>query len=320
MPGQENNAAAVCLLGPTASGKTELALELAARYPFEIVSVDSAMVYRGMDIGTAKPDPGILAQYPHHLIDIRDPAEAYSAAMFRSDALRIMQDIFSRGRIPLLTGGTMLYVKALRDGLADLPAADQAVRTRINDLANREGWPAVHRRLAEVDATTAARLSENDSSRLQRALEVFEISGTPISVLQAAGQQACPFPLLQLAIVPNDRAALHARIESRFTRMIQAGLVDEVKGLFERGDLSDSLPAIRAVGYRQVWQYLAGESGFDEMMVRGVVATRQLAKRQYTWLRSWPDLHVIDEPDITAALKIIRSGSILGESGAGLRP
>ncbi len=312
MDPSDNKPVAVCLLGPTASGKTDLALELVERYPFEIISVDSAMVYRGMDIGTAKPDAATLSRYPHHLINIRDPAEPYSAAMFRSDALGVMEDILGRGRIPLLTGGTMLYVKALRDGLAELPAANPVVGASISDLAEREGWPAVHRRLAEVDAVTAARLSENDSSRLQRALEVFEISGSPISELQARGQSACPFALLQLAIVPPDRSVLHARIEARFRRMISAGLVEEVSRLLERGDLHDSLPSIRAVGYRQVWQYLTGEIGQQDMIDRGIIATRQLAKRQYTWLRSWTDLHIIDQPDISAALKIIKSGSILG--------
>lgn len=299
-------------MGPTASGKTDLALDLAARFPFEIVSVDSAMVYRGMDIGTAKPDAATLDAFPHHLIDIRDPADPYSAALFREDAIRVVREIRARDRIPLLVGGTMLYFKALKEGLADLPPADPGVRAEIQALADTGGWPAVHARLAEVDPEAAARLNPNDRSRLQRALEIFEVTGTPMSRLHDGESPVCPFDLYEFAIIPPERAALHASIARRFEAMVRGGLVEEVRALARRGDLHVDLPAIKAVGYRQVWAHLQGELSFDEMVERGVIATRQLAKRQFTWLRSWQDLTVMPAPDADLVLKMLRSASILG--------
>lgn len=303
-------------MGPTASGKTELALALADVGPFEIVSVDSALVYRGLDIGTAKPGPEILAKYPHHLIDIRDPAEPYSAADFRADALGVMDAIRDRGHIPLLVGGTMLYFKALRDGLAKLPPADPLVRASIQAFADEAGWPAVHARLGQVDPDAAARINPNDPQRLQRALEVYELSGQSMTRLQRQGIRSvsslCPYHLCQIAVIPVDRAQLHARIEQRFMSMLDEGLVAEVQRLYDRGDLEPALPAIKAVGYRQVWQYLEGSYGYADMVEKGIAATRQLAKRQLTWLRKWSDIAVIGSPDSASALKILKSGSILG--------
>lgn len=301
---------AVTLMGPTASGKTDLALALAERLPVEIVSVDSAMVYRTMDIGTAKPPPRVREQFPHHLVDIRDPAEAYSAAMFRRDAIDAVREIHARGKIPLLVGGTMLYFKALKEGLADLPAANPAVRQAIAAIAEADGWPAVHARLRAVDPDTAARLGENDRSRLQRALEIYEITGTPMSELHRRGSARCPFPLIELGIVPEDRAALHRDIEARFCSMIDQGLIEEVRALRARGDLDAELPSIKAVGYRQVWEYLDGGLSREAMVERGVIATRQLAKRQFTWLRSWQDLTVMPGPDVEVALKKVEAASI----------
>jgi len=303
---------AVCLMGPTAVGKTDLALSLMEDHPFEIVSVDSALVYRGMDVGTAKPAHEVLAKYPHHLIDIRDPADSYSAADFRDDALRVMEEVAGRGRTPLLVGGTMLYFKALREGLADLPAADPEVRARITELARREGWAAVHETLSGVDPQAAGRIHPNDPQRLQRALEIYEITGRSMTELQRDGQESCPWQLCQIGIVPEDRALLHARIEQRFMAMLSNGLVAEVERLRARGDLDPRLPSMKAVGYRQVWAYLDGDSTFEEMAARGIAATRQLAKRQLTWMRRWPGLNVISDANPGAALKILESGSILG--------
>lgn len=304
----------ICLMGPTASGKTALAIELVQRLPVDIVSVDSAQVYRGMDIGTGKPDAETLKRAPHRLIDILDPAESYSAARFCDDAWREIADIRQAGRIPLLVGGTMLYFRALRDGLSSLPAADPAVRQHITGLAQREGWEAVHRQLAAVDPQAAARIHPNDPQRLQRALEVFLVSGRSMSTLQAAqrpGSNAAS--LLFLAVQPSSRQLLHQRIGQRFNEMVEAGLVDEVQRLYQRGDLHLGLPSIRSVGYRQVWQHLDGEISFDAMVERGIIATRQLAKRQVTWLRSWPGLHnfVSDSPDtLDRALKLVRAVSM----------
>jgi tRNA dimethylallyltransferase len=285
-----------CLMGPTASGKTQLAIELVQRGPFEIVSVDSAQVYRGLDIGSGKPDAATLAIAPHRLIDIRDPAESYSAAEFRQDALHEIAEIHSRNRVPLLVGGTMMYFKALRDGLAPMPAADEEVRENILALAKQEGWQAVHQRLAEVDPLSAQRIHPNDPQRLQRALEVFEISGKPLSAFHAKdrGQASLPFTLIFLAIFPEERALLHERITTRLSEMLANGFVNEVKSLYMRGDLNPSLPALRSVGYRQIWDYLDGAGDYEKMQHRALVATRQLAKRQLTWLRSWPDLVVLD--------------------------
>lgn len=283
-------------MGPTASGKTALALEIAKHYPCEIISVDSALVYRGMDIGTAKPTAAELAQVPHHLIDILDPREAYSAADFRRDALRLIDEIRARGRLPLLVGGTMLYFRVLLEGIADLPSADAQVREAIALEAAQRGWPALHAELARVDPEAAAKIHPQHSQRIQRALEVFRITGRPLSQLQAessAVQQeaaSARYRWVQLAVSPQDRKVLHERIEVRFRAMLAAGFIEEVAALRRRGDLHPDLPSMRAVGYRQVWEYLAGLATYAEMVERGVIATRQLAKRQLTWLRSWTDL------------------------------
>ncbi len=283
---------AVCLLGPTASGKSALAMALCDHYPFEIVSVDSAQVYRGMDIGSAKPTAAEQARVPHHLIDIRDPAEAYSAAQFRNDALRAMADITARGRLPLLVGGTMLYFKVLREGLGPMPAADPELRRAIEAEAAARGWPALHAELARLDPDAAARIHPNHSQRIQRALEVCRLTGQPFSALQRAGETPAPsHRLLQLAIAPAERAVLHARIAARFRQMLADGFMAEVECLYRRGDLHPDLPSIRAVGYRQAWAVLDGELAVDELPEKGIAATRQLAKRQFTWLRQWPDLH-----------------------------
>jgi len=277
---------AIFLMGPTASGKTAMAVELVKRFPLEIISVDSALVYRGMDIGTARPDAEVLDVAPHRLIDIRDPSEAYSAAEFREDALQAMVDITAQGRIPLLVGGTFLYFRALQHGLSDMPAADPEIRARLEAEAQRDGWESLHTRLAGIDPIAAARIHATDPQRIQRALEVHEISGLPISEFHAQGRSSdLPYRLLKLALVPDDRTLLHQRIESRFRSMLAAGLVDEVRRLYERGDLTPELPAMRAVGYRQIWLYLAGKIGYDEMVEQAIVATRQYAKRQLTWLR-----------------------------------
>ncbi|MEO8566614.1 MAG: tRNA (adenosine(37)-N6)-dimethylallyltransferase MiaA [Betaproteobacteria bacterium] len=277
---------AVLLMGPTASGKTAVALELAARLPVEIVSVDSAQVYRGMDIGTAKPDAATRTRVRHHLVDLIDPDHAYSAARFRIDALAAIAGIRARGRIPLLVGGTMLYFKALREGLSDLPPADAAVRARLDARAAAEGWPALHAELARFDPATAARLDPTDSHRIQRALEVYELSGRPISALRGARRSPAEAGLVSLALVPNDRAELHRRIATRFDAMLAAGLVDELAGLRRRFRLDASMPSMRCVGYRQAWQFIDGDGDRDALRERGAAATRQLARRQLTWLRS----------------------------------
>ena len=287
-----------CLLGPTASGKTAAALALAARRQVEIISVDSALVYREMDIGTAKPSAEEQARVRHHLIDIVDPADVYSAAEFRTDTLRLVSEISARGRVPLLVGGTMLYYKALTQGLNDLPTADPEVRAALDADALRDGWPALHARLAAVDAVTAARLAPNDSQRIQRALEVFMLTGQPMSDLLAAptpiDDAALPWRFLPVALEPSDRGELHARIAARFDAMLAGGLVDEVERLRARGDLHSGLPSMRCVGYRQVWEYLDGVVDFATMRDKGVFATRQLCKRQLTWLRSMPERIVVD--------------------------
>lgn len=282
-------------MGPTACGKTRVAEALVQDLPFEIISVDSALVYRGLDIGSGKPDAATLARAPHRLIDIRDPAHSYSAADFRRDALTAIADIQAKGKTPLLVGGTMLYFKALRDGLADMPAAAPEVRQRIADFAAQHGWPAAHKRLQEVDAAAAARIHPNDPQRLQRALEVYEVSGKSLSELHAypSGDNDLPCQLIFLAMLP-DRAALHVQIAKRFMAMLDAGLVDEVRALRARGDLDAAMPALRSVGYRQVWEHLEGHTDYATMIEKALAATRQLAKRQFTWLRSWPDLHALE--------------------------
>ena len=285
---------AVFLMGPTASGKTALAASLVERFPLEIISVDSALVYRGMDIGSAKPDAATLARAPHHLLDIRDPTDAYSAAAFCDDARRLMADIVARGRVPLLVGGTMLYFRALLRGLDDLPRADPALRKALEAEAKARGWPALHAELAAVDPVTAARLAPNDSQRIGRALEIFRLTGTPMSALLDRAQSELPYRVLQLALIPSDRAVLHQRIAARFDAMLAEGLVDEVEFLRRAYALSPDLPAMRAVGYRQAWAYLDGDIDMKALREQGIAATRQLAKRQLTWLRSWPDAVVLD--------------------------
>ncbi len=285
---------AIFLMGPTASGKTALAIELRKRLPVELISVDSALIYRGMDIGTAKPSAEELAQAPHRLLDIRDPAQAYSAAEFRRDALAEMAEISRDGRIPLLVGGTMLYYKALLEGLSPLPSADPAVRERIEQMASEQGWDALHRQLCEIDPVAGSRIHPNDPQRLSRALEVFFISGKTLTELTKTAGEALPYEVIQFAIAPAKRDVLHERIALRFKQMLASGFEAEARALFARGDLHTDLPSIRCVGYRQMWSYLAGEIDYDEMVYRGICATRQLAKRQITWLRGWENVHWLD--------------------------
>jgi tRNA dimethylallyltransferase len=292
---------AIFLMGPTATGKTDLAIALQSHFPVELISVDSALVYREMNIGSAKPEPELLAYVPHRLIDIRDPSEPYSAADFAHDARQAMVEITAEGRIPLLVGGTMLYFKALLDGLADAPPSNPQIREAIEAEAAIKGWPYMHAQLAEVDPDTATQLHPNHSQRIQRALEVFQITGRPLSELKREqmekGSALAPitdeYQVLQIALLPQNRTVLHQRIEQRFRGMLEQGFESEVRQLFEHGDLHPDLPSMRAVGYRQMWQYLSGAVSYDEMVEQGVVATRQLAKRQLTWLRKWSDLHEI---------------------------
>ncbi|MFZ6046141.1 tRNA (adenosine(37)-N6)-dimethylallyltransferase MiaA [Pseudomonas sp. CR3202] len=316
---------AIFLMGPTAAGKTDLALELARALPCELISVDSALIYRGMDIGTAKPEKSILAEFPHRLIDIRDPAESYSAAEFRADALTAMAEITAKGRIPLLVGGTMLYYKALLEGLADMPSADPHVRAELEARAAREGWDALHRELAAVDPESAARIHPNDPQRLTRALEVYKVSGLTMTAHRqrqtaqnlagnAQGSAHLPYTVAHLAIAPAQRQVLHERIAQRFRLMLEQGFINEVEALRSRSDLHPGLPSIRAVGYRQVWDYLDGGLTRAEMEERGIIATRQLAKRQFTWLRSWSDLYWLDSlacDNLPRTLKYLKSVSIL---------
>ncbi|AAO58371.1 MULTISPECIES: tRNA (adenosine(37)-N6)-dimethylallyltransferase MiaA [Pseudomonas syringae group] len=316
---------AIFLMGPTAAGKTDLAIELSKVLPCELISVDSALVYRGMDIGTAKPSKAQLAEFPHRLIDILDPAQSYSAADFRSDALAAMAQITARGNIPLLVGGTMLYFKALLDGLADMPAANAAVRAQLEADAQAFGWQSLHDQLAVVDPVSAARIHPNDPQRLIRALEVYRVSGMSMTAHReqqtaqsteaaASGCQQLPYTVANLAIAPADRKVLHQRIALRFEQMLDQGFLDEVLALRSRGDLHAGLPSIRAVGYRQVWDHLDGKLTREEMQERGIIATRQLAKRQFTWLRSWDDLHWLDSlasDNLSRALKYLGSVSIL---------
>ena len=295
--------ACLALAGPTASGKTAAALAIASVLPVEIISVDSALVYRGMDVGTAKPDAQELAAVPHHLIDIRDPLQAYSAAEFVRDATQLVQDIRARGKHPLLVGGTMLYFKALFDGIDDMPPADAAVRAQIEAEAQALGWPALHAELQRVDPATAARLPPGDSQRIQRALEVFRLTGQPLSSFHTRDDNSQPSAAARattlISLEPTDRAWLHERIARRFDTMLAAGLLDEVQRLRARGDLHADLPSMRCVGYRQAWEALDGTAPMSELRERGIAATRQLAKRQITWLRSMPQRRVVacDAPD-----------------------
>lgn len=317
---------AIFLMGPTASGKTDLALELARVLPCELISVDSALVYREMDIGTAKPSKEVLAEFPHRLIDIRDPAESYSAAEFRDDALAAMAEITRRGRIPLLVGGTMLYYKALLEGLADMPSADPALRAELEARAASEGWLALHEELKTIDPESAARIHPNDPQRLIRALEVYHLSGESMTshrlrqraqnpAFGSSGVGHLPYTVAHLAIAPAQRQILHERIALRFKHMLEQGFIEEVEALHRRRDLHEGLPSMRAVGYRQIWEYLDGRLSREQMIERGIIATRQLAKRQFTWLRSWSGLHWLDslaDDNLQRALKSLQSTAILG--------
>ncbi|MBY6109180.1 tRNA (adenosine(37)-N6)-dimethylallyltransferase MiaA [Halomonas sp. DP1Y21-3] len=306
-PAQDDRPLALLLMGPTAAGKTDLAIEIRERLGGEIISVDSAMIYRGMDIGSAKPSAEELARAPHRLIDIRDPAQAYSAAEFRDDALAEMHDIAASGRLPLLVGGTMMYYKRLVEGVANLPSADSAVRERLSRQAEQEGLEALHRRLGEVDPESAARIHPNDPQRLMRALEVFELSGRPMSELwNEQRRETFPFRLLSIGLAPAERSVLHERIARRFNAMLDGGFLDEVAALKARGDLTLSLPSMKSVGYRQAWQYLDGEFDRETFIHRGVVATRQLAKRQLTWMRCWPALTWVDPLAADPAERLVK--------------
>jgi tRNA dimethylallyltransferase len=298
---------AVLLAGPTCAGKTALALELAACYPVEIVSVDSAQVYRGMDVGTSKPPAAIRQRVPHHLIDVCDPAERYSAGRFRRDALELIRAIRARGRVPLLTGGTMLYFRALMHGIAPLPEADPEVRARIEERARQAGWPSLHAELAARDPDAASRIRPADGQRIQRALEVIELTGERISVLQRLAEPSS-LRLAAFAIVPGDRAALYRRIDERFVAMMDEGFLDEVRALHARGDLHPDLPSLRSVGYRQLWAHLTGGCALDEAVAAGQRATRNLAKRQLTWLRgdeAWHRLEALEDQELAPMMRVM---------------
>jgi tRNA dimethylallyltransferase len=304
----------IFIMGPTASGKTDLAIALNDHLPTDIVSVDSAMIYRGMDIGTAKPDAETLARAPHRLIDILDPAESYSAANFQQDALREIETISAQDRIPILAGGTMLYFRALQYGLSQLPEADSEVRERIEAEASAEGWHALHERLASIDPEAAERIHPNDPQRLSRALEVYELTGRTMTELWSR-QQAYSFPyrLIKLIVAPAERSIVHERIAQRFHQMLSQGFVAEVEALYQREDLHEQMPSIRCLGYRQIWQYLAGEIDYETMVERGIIATRQFAKRQFTWLRGEHDAQWLDALDgglVEKALKTVQNMTI----------
>ncbi|HEY1772851.1 MAG TPA: tRNA (adenosine(37)-N6)-dimethylallyltransferase MiaA [Gammaproteobacteria bacterium] len=303
---------AICIMGPTASGKTALAVEFVKRLGCGIVSVDSAMIYRGMDIGTAKPGSGILAVAPHRLIDILDPSEKYSAARFREDALAAMGEISAAGCVPLLTGGTMLYFDVLQHGISPLPGADPAIRAELDARALKEGWPALHAELTRLDPEAAQRIKPNDRQRIQRALEVCYISQRPLSELQRAGAvETGEYRYLKLALAPSDRSVLHEIIERRFRSMMAQGFLDEVRGLHARGDLDSSMPSMRAVGYRQLWEHLQGGIGLEEAVRRGIVATRRYAKRQLTWLRAESDVQWFDSD---ASMQFVDDACTFAES------
>jgi tRNA dimethylallyltransferase len=298
----------ICIAGPTASGKSAAARAIAQRWPVEIINVDSATIYRGMDIGTAKPSTQERAEVTHHLLDILDPSDSYSVASFRRDALQCAKDIQSRGHLPLLVGGTMMYFKALRDGLNDLPAADPEIRKVLESRAAAEGWPAMHTWLKTIDPITAQRLSPNDSQRIGRALEIWQISGQPMSALIGATQPADePVATITVSLEPLERSLLHARIAERFDQMLERGLLTEVQTLHARGDLHPGLPSIRCVGYRQLWSMLAGELDLKQAREQAISATRQLAKRQITWLRSQPTRHIIDACSPSAIDQVVQA-------------
>ena len=297
---------AVLLMGPTGAGKSDLALELVAALPLEIVSVDSALIYRGMDIGTAKPAAEILARVPHHLVDIVDPAQSYSAGEFVRDAFRAMNDIWARGRQPLLVGGTMMYFHALTQGIAELPTGDTAVRLQIEAEAATSGWPSLHRELARVDPAAALRIQPTDPQRIQRALEVYRLTGTSITALQQASRSVLgDVDVSEFALAPPQRTDLHTNLERRFERMMQSGFLEEVSGLRARGDLTLAHPSMRCVGYRQLWRHLKGEYSLQEATGKGVIATRQLAKRQWTWLRRRPLAQWLDPAHPNVARTVI---------------
>lgn len=291
-------------MGPTAAGKTPLAVELVSRFPCEIISVDSAMVYREMNIGTAKPDAETLKKAPHHLIDFLDPKEIYSAGKFRDDVLREINLIIARGKIPLLVGGTMMYFRILQQGLAVLPKADASVRAELEKCAEDQGWPSLHQELANVDSEAAKKINPNDSQRIQRALEVYILSGRTISEWQKDTNSNTDYDFCNIALSPVDRKILHERIEKRFDAMLASGFIEEVEKLYARGDLTPDLPSIRSVGYRQVWEYLSGLSTYEEMRDKAIAATRQLAKRQITWLRSWPNVNWVDAEEEDVVEKV----------------
>ncbi len=305
---------ALVITGPTASGKSQFALGLARHLGAEIISADSAQVYRGMDIGSAKPDAATLAEVKHHLIDIRNPDNPYSAADFRKDCIALVSRIQAEGKLPIISGGTMLYLKGLKEGLAELPAADPDIRAEILRDAEEHGWAHVHEELQRVDLESSKRIRPTDPQRLQRALEVFRLTGVPLSRLHRQSVEPCPFPLLEIAIIPEDRRALHQAIKTRFTEMLAAGFVGEVQVLREKTGIHPHLPAMKAVGYRQIWAFLEGDIDEQTMVDSALAATRQLAKRQHTWLRSWKDLHQLAEPNIQQALKIMTNSTILGKS------
>jgi len=302
---------AIFLMGPTASGKTELAIRLCEEHNCEIISVDSALIYKGFDIGSAKPNADEQARAPHLLIDILDPSEPYSAADFRKDALKLMAEICARGKTPLLVGGTMLYFKALLEGLSPLPKSDPNIRQDIENEAAEHGWQWLHDKLAEIDPVSAKRIHPNDPQRLSRALEVYRISGKSMTDLSQTVDNDLPFDIVQFAIYPDERAQLNERIELRYKQMLDLGFEDEVRALYQRGDLHVDMPSIRCVGYRQMWDYIEGNLDYDEMVYRGIVATRQLAKRQMTWLRGWDKLHRLQTPMGENAKQILASNITL---------
>lgn len=297
----------IFLMGPTASGKTHLAVTLVKHLPCDIISVDSAMVYRGMDIGTAKPSPEILVQAPHRLIDIRDPKETYSAGQFCSEALREIQMIHARGRIPLLVGGTGLYFRSLQYGLSELPSANPQIRQRLVEQAKQLGWPALHQQLAHIDPLTAQKIHPHDPQRIQRALEVYEITGYPLSFwYRQATTEKWETPVVKIVLAPVQRNVLHVRIAQRFQTMLAHGLIEEVDSLFKRGDLNLEFPALRAVGYRQVWHYLTGKLDYENLILQGIIATRQLAKRQLTWFRSETETRWFDSQSADVSQQVLR--------------
>ena len=302
-----NNLPVITLMGPTAAGKTALAIELCQHLDTQVISVDSALVYKGMNIGTAKPDAEELSLAPHHLIDILDPLETYSVADFRRDAIEKIDQLHQQGKVPILVGGTMMYFKGLIEGLSPLPEADATIRQELEAQAQQIGWAGLHEQLAAVDPDAAAKISENDSQRINRALEVYRLTGQTMTVLQQQKQPLLPYQFHQFAIAPTDRKVLHDRIEKRFNIMLDQGFKNEVSTLYQRGDLHPDLPSIRCVGYRQMWEHLAGNCDHDEMVFKGIAATRQLAKRQLTWLRSWPDVNWLETDDQENLQRVLTS-------------